>query len=128
MLTIIYVIFYYLIGSYQLRKVVFAIKNSTTVVLPQWFSVLRELNVTQKMIPCDVRTQWNSTFNMLDFAVKHITAINTITGDHNMKLRQCEDDWDMAHQLPDLLKVHSHTIQFYYTINLNHFACRFSRT
>jgi hypothetical protein len=81
------------------------------------------------MIPRDVRTRWNSTFDMLDFAVKHITAINTITGDRDMKLRRyelSEDDWDMARQLRDLLKVCSHMIQFYYIIN--HFFGRYSRT
>ena len=54
------------------------------------------------MMPHDVRTCWNSTFNMLDFAVEHIEAINTITGDRDMKLRKyelSEDDWDMACQL-----------------------------
>ena len=48
---------------------------------------------------------------MLDFAVEHISAINTITGDRDMKLRQyelSEDDWDVAHQLCDVLKVCSY--------------------
>ena len=60
------------------------------------------------MILRDVSTRWNSTLNMLDFAVEHITAIDTITGDREMKLRQYElneDDWEMAHQLWDVLKV-----------------------
>ena len=45
---------------------------------------------------------------MLDFAVEHITAIDTITADRDMKLRQyelSEDDWDMARHLRDVLKV-----------------------
>jgi hypothetical protein len=59
-------------------------------------------------MPRDVKIRWNSTFDMLDFAVEHIAAINTITGDRDMKLRQhelSEDDWDMACQLRDVLKV-----------------------
>jgi hypothetical protein len=94
-----------------LRKVAFAIKNSTTIILPQWFTVLRELKVPERMIPRDVKTRWNSTFDMLDFAVEHITPINTITADRDMKLRQyemSEDDWDMARQLRDVLKVCSY--------------------
>jgi hypothetical protein len=62
------------------------------------------------MMPRDVITRWNSTFDMLDFAVEHITAIDTITDDRDMKLRQyelSEDDWDMARQLRDVLKVRS---------------------
>jgi hypothetical protein len=64
------------------------------------------------MMPRDVKTRWNSTFDMLDFAVEHITAIDTITGDRDMKLRQyelSEDDWDMARHLRDILKVHSYS-------------------
>ena len=93
----------------------YAIKNSMTIVLPQWFSVLRELKVAEWMMPCDIKTRWNSTFNMLDFAVEHITAIDTITGNHDMKLRQYElskDDWNMAHQLRDVLKVHGYYSYF----------------
>lgn len=45
---------------------------------------------------------------MLDFAVKHIAPINAITSDREMKLRQyelSEDEWDVARQLRDVLKV-----------------------
>src|SRR5277367_4291294 len=92
----------------QLRKVAFAIKNSTTIMLPQWFAILNDLKLAKRMIPRDVATRWNSTFDMLDFAVEHIAAINTITGDCDMKLRQyelSEDEWNIARQLRDVLKV-----------------------
>jgi len=60
------------------------------------------------MMPHDVTTQWNSTFDMLDFAVEHIAAIDVITSNRDMKLRQyklSEDEWDVAHQLRDVFKV-----------------------
>jgi len=91
-----------------LRKVAFAIKNSTTIILPQWFSILRDLETAERMMPRDVTTRWNSTFDMLDFAVDHVTAIDTITADRDMKLRQyelSEGDWAIARQLRDVLKV-----------------------
>lgn len=70
------------------------------------------------MMPRDFITRWNSTFDMLDFAVEHITAINTITGNRDMKLRQyklSEDDWDMARQLRDVLKVSVRLSANFYT-------------
>jgi hypothetical protein len=60
------------------------------------------------MMPRDVATRWNSTFDMLDFAVEHIVPINLITGDRDMKLRKyelSESDWVIARQLRDVLKV-----------------------
>jgi len=92
----------------QLQKVAFAIKNSTTIVLPQWFTVLQDLELTEHMMPRNITTQWNSTFNMLNFAVEHIAAINAITSDRDMKLRQyelSEDECNVACQLQDVLKV-----------------------
>jgi hypothetical protein len=83
-------------------------KNSTTIILPQWFLILNDLELAARMMPRDVATHWNSTFDMLDFAIQHITAINAITRDHDMKLRQyelSEDDWKIAHQLCNVLKV-----------------------
>ena len=91
-----------------MRKVAFAIKNSTTIILPQWFAILQDLELAERMIPHDVTTRWNSTFDMLNFAVKHIAAINAITSNRDMKLRQyklSEDKWDVARQLRDVLKV-----------------------
>jgi len=92
----------------QLRKSAFAIKNSTTIILPKWFLVLADLELDSRMMPRDVWTRWNSTFNMLNFAVEYREALNTITGDRDMKLRQyelSEEDWKVATQLRDVLKV-----------------------
>jgi hypothetical protein len=60
------------------------------------------------MMPRDVTTRWNSTFDMLDFALEHITAINIITADRDMKLRKyelSEGDWTIVRHLRDVLKV-----------------------
>jgi len=69
------------------------------------------------MMPHDVTVRWNSTFDMLDFAVEHITSINFITGDRDMKLRKyelSESDWDIARQLRDVLKVCNFIRSFIY--------------
>jgi hypothetical protein len=60
------------------------------------------------MMPCDVSTRWNSTYNMLEFAVEYREALDSITGNQKMKLRQYElakEDWEIATKLPDVLKV-----------------------
>jgi exoribonuclease II len=108
----------------QLRKVAFAIKNSTTILLPEWFSILRNLDTSEQMIPRDVTTRWNSTFDMLDFAVEHSTAIDTITADRDMKLRKfelSEGDWAIACQLRDVLKVRG--ITYLIIISTNCYFC-----
>ncbi len=119
-----------------MRKVAFAIKNSTTILLSRWFSILHDLDTAKRMMPCDITTRWNSTFDMLDFAVEHITAINTITVDCDMKLRQyklsegdwaiarqlnelSEGDWAIARQLRDVLKVCSLSYLVFISINYN---------
>ena len=47
-------------------------------------------------------TRWNSIYDMLKFAVKHYEAIDSITGNLKMKLKQfelSEDDWTIATKL-----------------------------
>jgi len=59
-------------------------------------------------MPRDVRTRWNSTYDMLDFAYDYKDAVNKITAIREMKLRKYEiepDEWEMVRQLRDLLKV-----------------------
>jgi len=102
----------------KLRKLAFAIKNSTTIILPEWFSILERLAqaaeeagegpLSVRMMPRDVTTHWNATFDMLKFAIEYCDPIDRITGDLKMKLRQFEltdEKWTFAEQLCKLLKV-----------------------
>jgi len=62
------------------------------------------------MMPRDVATCWNSTFDMLDFAINYEAAINTITGNPDMKMQVLKLDaqeWIIATQLQNTLKVSS---------------------
>ncbi|KAF8153395.1 hypothetical protein B0H34DRAFT_629342, partial [Crassisporium funariophilum] len=68
----------------KLRGVSFAIKNSSTIALPQWYKVLESLSLKPRMMPRDVSTRWNSTFDMLEFALEYRAALNTMTGDRDM--------------------------------------------
>jgi hypothetical protein len=99
----------------QLRKTAFAIKHSSTIILPQWFSTLEDFSLSPRMMPRDVSTRWNSTYDMLEFAVEYREALDSITGNQKMKLRRYEladDDWEIATKLRDVLKV-SHLIFFF---------------
>ena len=59
-------------------------------------------------MPHDVRTRWNATYDMLEFAYKYKDAINKLTDTRETKLRGYEIDlheWEIVRQLWDLLKV-----------------------
>jgi hypothetical protein len=59
-------------------------------------------------MPRDVRTRWNSTYDMLDFAVQYRIAIDDIAGNKTANLRRyelSEAEWKIAQQLCDTLKV-----------------------
>lgn len=62
-------------------------------------------------MPRDVSTWWNSTFDMINFAVEYRLALDEITGERDMKLRKyelSEAEWGIASQLRDTLKVFSY--------------------
>lgn len=91
-------------------------KNSTTILLPKWFSLLEELELSLRMIPRDVSTRWNSTFDMLNFALEYQTAIKTITSDRDLNLRQFElskTEWTNTQHLRDVLKVFKDVTLFF---------------
>jgi len=47
----------------QLRKLSYAIINSTTLLLPKWFSTLEDLKLDECTMPQDISTCWNSTYD-----------------------------------------------------------------
>ncbi|KAJ6522815.1 hypothetical protein DFH09DRAFT_813620, partial [Mycena vulgaris] len=64
----------------QLRKVGYAIVNSPSIVLLIWHQTCVIKGLKSKLIPRDVSTQWNLTFNMLKVALQYREAINNIIG------------------------------------------------
>ena len=82
--------------------------NSTTILLPAWQEILRERKLEEKMIPRDVKTRWNSTYDMLSEAVKYKAAVKKLCAEEENGLRDLElsaDEWETATQLRDALKV-----------------------
>ncbi|KAF8958809.1 hypothetical protein BDZ97DRAFT_1667996 [Flammula alnicola] len=91
----------------KLRTLTNAIKNSSTIVLSQWLAKLEDLGLNVRMMPRDVSTCWNSTFDMLDFAINYCVAINALTSNRDLNLRKYEledNEWAVAVNLRDTLK------------------------
>ena len=89
-----------------MRKLAFAIKNSSTVILPQWNALLIRLELAQSMMPHDVRTRWNSTFEMLKFTVQYRAAIDKISAGKDLRAYEMdEEEWEIVTQLCAVLKV-----------------------
>ena len=92
----------------QLRKISFKVINSSTLILPSSQRLLDELAMKKRIIPRDVTTRWNSTYDMLNFALEYRKAIDVLTGDRQNQLRNyelSEREWTIAKQLCDVLKV-----------------------
>jgi hypothetical protein len=92
----------------QLRKIAFKVINSSTLILPTWRETLKELKMKDRIIPRDVETRWNSTYDMLGFALEYRRAIDILTANRNNDLRSyelSEREWIIASQLCDILKV-----------------------
>jgi hypothetical protein len=64
--------------------------------------------LADRMMPRDVTTYWNSTYDMLKFAKSYQDPINQMTDSCSLKLRYCmitESEWELVKQLRDVLKV-----------------------
>jgi hypothetical protein len=62
------------------------------------------------MMPQDVSTRWNSTFDMLSFAIRYCEAIDAMTAVRGFDLRKYElgpAEWKVATELRDVLNVSS---------------------
>ena len=61
------------------------------------------------MMPCDVSTHWNLTYDILQFALNYCVPIDKITLNWELNLRKYElqdDEWAVAETLRDTLKAH----------------------
>ncbi|KAL1748219.1 hypothetical protein HDZ31DRAFT_30289 [Schizophyllum fasciatum] len=92
----------------QLRKLAFKVVNSSTILLPAWKEILQDLNMRVKLLPRDVRTRWNSTYDMLVSALEHRDAIDKMyKRDDVVKeiepLELSRHEWKCAEQLRDAL-------------------------
>lgn len=67
-----------------------------------------EKPLSSRMMPRDVTTRWNYTYEMLSFAYTYRDAYNEITANREMKMREHElsdEEWEIVRQLAAVLKV-----------------------
>jgi hypothetical protein len=80
------------------------------MALPAWRRTCSELNLKKRLIPRDVVTRWNSTYDMMRFVLAYRQAVDQITADKALKLRRYEldnDDWAIIEDLVNVLEVSS---------------------
>ena len=85
------------------------------LLLPAWRTLLEDMKMSVRNMPCDVSTRWNSTFGMLDFALLYQKPIKSMVTDPDHELSQyalTTHEWKIAKQLRDVLEVH-HTVTAY---------------
>jgi hypothetical protein len=66
--------------------------------------------LSKRMMPRDVTTRWNYTYEMLTFAYTYRNAFNELTSNRDMKMRKYEledSEWEIVNQLAGVLKVRS---------------------
>ncbi|KAF8164038.1 hypothetical protein K438DRAFT_1499473, partial [Mycena galopus ATCC 62051] len=68
----------------QIRNFSFALVHSTTKALPAWRTACTTKNMAVRLLPRDVRTRWNSTYDMLVVAVQYKEVFNAFTADRNL--------------------------------------------
>ncbi|KAF8649141.1 hypothetical protein AX14_008740 [Amanita brunnescens Koide BX004] len=67
----------------KLRKIAYGLKNSPTVVTPHWRELCKMWKKKDKNLPRDVRTRWNSTYDMLEVAIDYRDVINHLCSEQD---------------------------------------------
>ncbi|KAE9403682.1 hypothetical protein BT96DRAFT_1079562, partial [Gymnopus androsaceus JB14] len=81
--------------------------NSLIKVLPAWKKTVADFKLPSKQIPRDVRTRWNSTFDMINMAVQYGTPLNSFINDSNNGLTAfalSTTEWIILENLRDVLQ------------------------
>ncbi|KAJ7195704.1 hypothetical protein B0H12DRAFT_1038619, partial [Mycena haematopus] len=90
----------------------FAIIHSTTVLLPLWRKTCTRFELEARLIPRDVATRWNSSYDMLKFAIEYRQAIDNLTATKK-ELRKFELEEEEWKTLVDLCRLFKKlTLQF----------------
>ncbi|EIW52964.1 uncharacterized protein TRAVEDRAFT_81933, partial [Trametes versicolor FP-101664 SS1] len=92
----------------KIRKFASKVVHSTTILLPAYKKRVAELKLPDRVIPCDVSTRWNSTYDMLTVALEYRKVVDSMCADRDLGLRKYElgaREWTIARQLTEVLKL-----------------------
>ncbi|KAE9392907.1 hypothetical protein BT96DRAFT_754055, partial [Gymnopus androsaceus JB14] len=81
--------------------------NSSTKLLPAWNQIVADFQLPLKKIPCDVRTHWNLTFDVINMALQYKTALNSFinNSDHGLsRFAVFSMEWAILENLRDVLQ------------------------
>jgi|SRR5882724_1804065 len=84
------------------------ITQSTIIALLEWQHICKQKHLKPNLIPQDVSTQWNLTYDMSSFVVKYWDAIDSVMADKYLKLQKFElynNDWKIVEDLVLVLQV-----------------------
>ena len=87
-----------------------------------WKETLETLGLEVRLMPRDVATRWNSSGDMVDFAINYQEGIEVLTQKKNLGLREFElsdEEWAVLRELHEVLKV-SHHMQWSHTSASKH--------
>ncbi|KAM5539814.1 hypothetical protein V8D89_006627 [Ganoderma adspersum] len=101
----------------KICKFSFKIINLSTKLLPTWHTITADLKLPNYLLPRDVRTHWNLTYNMILESIVFCLVINKMTDEekeHSLgAFRLKKKEWKLLEQLCEVLKVFKHTIKFF---------------
>ncbi|KAJ7050238.1 hypothetical protein C8F01DRAFT_1001073, partial [Mycena amicta] len=87
--------------------------NSSTRLLPKWKEVVSDCNLAKRHILRDVKTRWNSTYDMIAFVLEYRRAYKQFTTDESNGLTDyilSSAEWTVLDDLRDIL--HDATLYF----------------
>ncbi|KAJ7447001.1 hypothetical protein FB451DRAFT_1054718, partial [Mycena latifolia] len=90
------------------RTVANKILNSPTKLRPQWDKIVTSNRLLPRVLPRDIKTHWNSTYDMINSALAYHHALHEITLDSDYGLTNqylSADEWAILSDLRDILLV-----------------------
>ncbi|PIL26246.1 hypothetical protein GSI_12002 [Ganoderma sinense ZZ0214-1] len=100
----------------KIRTFAFKVVNSSTILLPAWKECVATHGLPERLIPRDVRTRWNSTYDMLEMVLEYQKPYKKMCERTDNGLRAYElsvEEWQVARQLEKVLKVFKHATVFF---------------